>query len=126
MYQRQSGSAKKEHNSNSSQIYTLKPLHYQKIIPNLESQVPYPRSGHRIGADSSNLYSFGGYNPWGRNGIIHQDEDWSNPLFQELWKFNFVSKQWIKYPNSHSLPNELASSALFLHGNILMVFIYFI
>lgn len=111
----------------NSRRYTLKPFHYQKIIPDLECKVPYPRSGHRIGADSSNLYSFGGYNPWMRSDLDQSEGVyWTYPLFQELWKFNFASKQWIKYPNSHSLPNELASSALVLHGNVLMVFIYFL
>lgn len=110
---------------NTSKAYALKPFQYQKITPTTDSKVPYPRSGHRIGADSSNLYLFGGYNPWVRNDELYQisDEegDLTSPLFQELWKFNFASKEWIKYPNSHTLPNELASSALVLHGNILMV-----
>lgn len=108
-----------------SGTYTFKPFHYQKVTPNPGCKVPYPRSGHRIGADSTNLYSFGGYNPWRRSDVDQGDDIyWTYPLFQELWKFNFASKQWIKYPNSHSLPSELASSALVLHGNVLMVLIF--
>lgn len=122
MYQKHSESAKNKEGSSSSRIYIFKPLHYEKVVPNLECKVPYPRSGHRIGADSSNLYSFGGYNPWMRNDL--DDDDDYYPLFQELWKFNFASKKWIKFPNGHSLPSELASSALVLHGNLLMVFFY--
>lgn len=123
MFQTQSDCTKNIEESFSSRIYIFKPFHYQKIIPNPDCKLPYPRSGHRIGADSSSLYSFGGYNPWMRNDLEedHDDNEYY-PLFQELWKFNFASKLWIKYPNSHSLPNELASSALVLHGNVLMVF----
>lgn len=121
----QSRSSVRERNSNSGP-YIFKPYHYEKIMPNMDSKVPFPRSGHRIGADTSNLYSFGGYNLWMRDDAEEDDNDyWTYPLFQELWKFNFASKHWIKYPNSHSLPNELCSSALVLHGNILMVFINF-
>lgn len=108
----------------SSGIYVFKPFRYQKVIPNPDCKHPYPRSGHRVGADSANLYSFGGYNPWMRNDLEEgNDDDEFYPLFQELWKFNFASKHWIKYPNSQSLPHELASSALVLHGNVLMVLI---
>ncbi|KAL3270195.1 hypothetical protein HHI36_009251 [Cryptolaemus montrouzieri] len=107
--------------------YIFRPFKYEEIIPNSKSRIPLPRSGHRIGADSSNFYSFGGYNP-----LITQDEEqteqddfWVNsyPLFQELWKFNFAAKMWHRYPNSETLPVELASNALLLHRNLLMVFI---
>lgn len=123
MYQNHSDCAKNKRGSSSSQNYVFKPLHYEKVVPNQESRVPFPRSGHRIGADSSNLYSFGGYNPWMRIDLDEDDDEYY-PLFQELWKFNFASKTWIRFPNGHSLPSELASSALVLHGNVLMVFIY--
>lgn len=123
MFQNRSECEKDSNSLNQLESYTFKPFDFQKITPNPECKVPFPRSGHRIGADSSNLYSFGGYNPWIRTDENDDDEFyWTYPLFQELWKFNFASKQWIKYPNSHSLPNELASSALILRGNILMVF----
>lgn len=120
MFQKQSDS---DQNKNSGcGIYGFKPFHYEKIIPNPDCKVPFPRSGHRIGADSCNLYSFGGYNPlMGDESEGDDSYTWTYPLFQELWKFNFASKLWIKYPNSNSLPSELASSALLLHGNVLMV-----
>lgn len=112
--------------NNGRRLYIFKPFQYEKINPNPNCKVPFPRSGHRIGADSSNLYSFGGYNPWMATDDDQDDSYLTYPLFQELWKFNFASKKWIKYPNSHSLPSELASSALLLNGNILMVIVYLI
>lgn len=108
-------------------LYKFKPFCYEEIFANNQSKVPYPRSGHRIGADSANIYSFGGYNPLlGNEGIVEIDEVWmhSYPLFQELWRFNFARKEWVRYPNSHSLPMELASNALILHKNVLMVSSY--
>ncbi|CAG9834106.1 unnamed protein product [Diabrotica balteata] len=108
--------------------YSFKVFRYEKIVPNKACKLPFPRSGHRIGADSSNFYSFGGYNPLVRDVVSQrEDEDdfWiqSYPLFQELWKFNFASKEWTKFKNSETLPMELASNALILHGNILMVYV---
>ncbi|KAJ8975865.1 hypothetical protein NQ317_015903 [Molorchus minor] len=74
--------------------YAFKAFQYERIIPNPSSRIPFPRSGHRIGADSSNFYSFGGYNPLVRDEVEHHEDDefWvqSYPLFQELWKFNFA------------------------------------
>ncbi|XP_018563263.1 kelch domain-containing protein 10 homolog isoform X2 [Anoplophora glabripennis] len=106
--------------------YAFKAFNYEKILPNPNSKVPFPRSGHRIGADSSNFYSFGGYNPLVRDEVEHHEDDdfWvqSYPLFQELWKFNFASRQWTRFRNSQTLPMELASNALVLHRNILMVY----
>lgn len=108
-------------------LYLFKAFRYEKIAPNSDSKMPFPRSGHRIGSDSSHFYSFGGYNPLLRDEIEHHEEDdfWinSNPLFQELWKFNFAAREWSKFPNSDSLPMELASNALVLHKNILMVYV---
>lgn len=106
--------------------YAFRAFQYEKISPNKGSKLPFPRSGHRIGADSSNFYSFGGYNPWVRDEVEQNEDDdfWiqSYPLFQELWKFNFASREWTKFRNSETLPMELASNALILHGNILMVY----
>lgn len=117
------------------EMYTFKAFKYKELKPvrgctgfvvgmNNNTVVPYPRSGHRIGADSANFYSFGGYNPLVPNSVETITDDYyvqSFPLFQELWKFNYASRQWTKYPNSRSLPLELASNALLLDGNCLMV-----
>lgn len=108
-------------------IYTFKPFRYEEIKPDINCQVPYPRSGHRLGADSANFYSFGGYNPLLRNDGRERDElrTQAYPLFRELWKFNYAKKEWSKYPNGRSLPLELASNALVLQQNVLMVSFYF-
>jgi hypothetical protein len=44
---------------------------------------PEPRSGHRIVADDSNIYSIGGYNPdfW---NVPNEDENTYYPLFKEV------------------------------------------
>ncbi|XP_057667494.1 kelch domain-containing protein 10 homolog isoform X1 [Diorhabda carinulata] len=106
--------------------YAFKVFQYEKIEPNINSKIPLPRSGHRIDADSSNFYSFGGYNPLSRDDQVREMEDdvWvhSFPLFQELWKFNFATREWTRYKNSYTLPMELASNAMILHGNVLMVY----
>ena len=121
LFSTMTNSSSGDYNSNSISAYAFKPFQYEEIKPNSKSKVPYPRSGHRIGADAASLYSFGGYNPLIDDS--DNDEVWvhSYPLFQELWRFNFAKREWTRYPNSHSLPLELASNALILHKNVLMV-----
>lgn len=112
----------------NSTVYTFKPFSYERVIFSPDNdKIPHPRSGHRIGADSTNFYSFGGYNPLIRLEEYHYEDDSyidSYPLFQELWKFNFASKKWTKFRNSPTLPKELVSNAVLLHRNILMVSLY--
>lgn len=109
--------------------YEFKPFKYEKITPSPGTKLPIPRSGHRIGADAANFYSFGGYNPEVTSDPEYgndQEDDYyvqSYPLFRELWKFNYASKRWTKFCNRDSLPMELASNALVLHRNILMVYL---
>lgn len=105
--------------------YSFKPFCFEAVsfYPG-NVKIPHPRSGHRIGADSSNFYSFGGYNPLIRLEEYHYEDDSyidSYPLFQELWKFNFASKRWTKFENSPSLPKELVSNAVILHRKYLVV-----
>ncbi|CAH0555395.1 unnamed protein product [Brassicogethes aeneus] len=106
----------------SDKGYSFRAFKYEEIKPKNKQRLPHPRSGHRIGADSTNFYSFGGYNP-----TIHSEEDInlvnSYPLFQELWKFNYSTRMWSKFKISGSLPLELASNALVLHRNYLMVYV---
>lgn len=85
---------------------------------------PYPRqrSGHRLVCSDKNLLLYGGYNP--NNSIeVNADGSDSSCLFKELWKFDIVSQQWslILGPSSN-LPPFLASHAMILHGDLLMVF----
>ncbi|KAK9731602.1 hypothetical protein QE152_g13549 [Popillia japonica] len=107
--------------------YTFKIYVDEKIDPNnkLSKRIPLPRSGHRIVCDTKNLYSFGGYNPSVLNDEHRNHDELSVhafPLFQELWKFNFASKKWVRFSSRESLPQELASNAVIRHGNILMVY----
>lgn len=106
------------------EVYKFKPFVIEKVHPNVCSSLPKPRSGHRIVCDSKNLYSFGGYNPHIQNDEGSDDEIWidSYPLFQELWRYNFASKKWIRYASQTSLPKELASNAVLRKGNTLMVY----
>ncbi|XP_060529523.1 kelch domain-containing protein 10 homolog [Cylas formicarius] len=108
--------------------YKFKPFVYERVVisnTDIYRKVPHPRSGHRIGADSSNFYSFGGYNPLIRREEYHYEDDSyidSYPLFQELWKFNYASRRWTKFRNSETLPRELVSNAVILYRNLLMIY----
>lgn len=108
--------------------YCFKIFECEEVKPNKKRKrsLPFPRSGHRIVADSQNLYSFGGYNPlYPCYAVTVMDDDESPvntyPLFRELWKFNYASKVWTPFSNHKSLPQELASNAVIRNGNILMV-----
>lgn len=105
--------------------YEFRPFHVERVAPENKCALPQPRSGHRVVCDSKNLYSFGGYNPHIQNEDENDDEIWieSYPLFQELWRYNFASRKWLRYCNRRSLPKELASNAVIRKGNTLMVYI---
>ncbi|KAK5645440.1 hypothetical protein RI129_006740 [Pyrocoelia pectoralis] len=105
-------------------VYNFKLYKYEKV--NSNSKKPLPRSGHRIVCDTKNLYSFGGYNPLITQNGDERDDDELNinsyPLFQELWRYNFATKQWKCYSGRRTLPQELASNAVIRTGNYLMVY----
>jgi N-acetylneuraminic acid mutarotase len=87
---------------------------------------PKPRSGHRIVCDDVNVYSFGGYNPslsTSDENDLASDNVWSEskPLFRELWKYNIATGLWKKL-EVELIPDILASNAVLLSGNILMVY----
>lgn len=107
------------------EAYSFRPFHVERVFPCEKSQVPQPRSGHRVVCDSKNLYSFGGYNPHIQTEDENNDEIWieSYPLFQELWRYNFAARKWLRYHNRRSLPKELASNAIIRKGNTLMVYL---
>nr|CAI5846140.1 unnamed protein product [Callosobruchus analis] len=123
-------------NDGGPKVYAFRAFRFEKIKPSSTSKVPFPRSGHRIAADSANFYSFGGYNPLARDFEQDGEDDeevaerehgfldgyWIQTLFQELWKFNYASAEWTRYSNGDTMPMELASNALLLHKNILMVY----
>lgn len=104
--------------------YTFQPLklikvNYKFLAPGVD--FPVSRSGHRVIASESHLYSLGGYNPRSalsaaRRGLCL--------LFQELWSYNFSTNKWkllLNGENAQSMPRELASNALAIHNNVLIV-----
>lgn len=81
----------------------------------LNTEQPYPRSGHRIVCiGNHSIYSFGGYNP--------EIED-DRTLFGELWRFDLLSYRWTQElgPKDAGMPNELASMTMCASGNYILV-----
>lgn len=105
-------------------IYNFTPFKFERIKSRTKNknQKPTERSGHRIGANSGNFYSFGGYNPALDEIDNNEENGLLYPLLREIWRFNFASRTWYKYPNTKSLPSELASNAIIIHRNLLMVY----
>ncbi|CAH2086248.1 unnamed protein product [Euphydryas editha] len=86
---------------------------------------PRPRSGHRIACDDVNVYCFGGYNPYlPLNTIQKNNPTWTPamPLFKELWSFSIATKKWTQHKVTKNMPDELASNAMCLNGNCLMIY----
>lgn len=102
--------------------YEVKRVKYKSYTKNGRSR-PFARSGHRIVCDDAAIYCFGGFNP--NMAVVTDDDDdaGSRCLFQELWKYDIVRKEWslVMGPN-HMLPQELASNAMVLLGETLIVF----
>lgn len=107
-----------------SKMYVFRPFAMAEHKPQ-SAERPKARSGHRIVCDSKNLYSYGGFNP----GISDTDPEMQNnstwiaskPLFKELWKFNLITQRWKQLPQQKNMPNELASNAVILRGNLLII-----
>lgn len=92
----------------------------------VKRETPKPRSGHRIVCNESSVFSFGGYNPSlnpSDEEDLASDNIWleSKPLFKELWKYNISTRTWIKL-NVDDIPNILASNAVLLSGQLLIVY----
>lgn len=92
---------------------------YDGLFDKGKNSYPKPRSGHRIVCNDSDLYCFGGFNP-NRGG--HRTNR-TMFLFQELWKFDLFTKKWnVVYSSSiEGMPEELASNAVILKNNMLIV-----
>ncbi|XP_055316110.1 kelch domain-containing protein 10 homolog [Sitodiplosis mosellana] len=75
--------------------------------------IPKPRSGHRVVANETDLFSFGGYNP-----------NIENKLLPELLKFNFLTQKWsiVFSSKSSNMPQESVSNALTLKDNCLVLY----
>lgn len=99
-----------------SRPYELQKVQYRR--PEVTTY-PRPRSGHRIAASDKAIYLFGGFNP--NVGNLEENEV-ANCMFKELWKFDLFSKAWsLILSDKSNLPVELASHAMFLYGDYLMV-----
>ncbi|XP_015599088.1 kelch domain-containing protein 10 isoform X2 [Cephus cinctus] len=103
--------------------YRFKPFRFEIYSPE-NQKWPKGRSGHRIACNERYLYSYGGYNPDAREDTFFQDPTWfiSRPLFKEIWRFNLATHRWKRLPKRRSLPNEMASCAVVLRGDILIVY----
>lgn len=106
-------------------MYVCKPFQFTIHKPS-GSQCPRARSGHRIVCNEKYLYSYGGYNPeiLPDDPEMSKDEIWreSNPLFKELWRFNLSTNKWKRMPGQKNYPIELASTAVILRRNNLIIF----
>nr|CAD7267602.1 unnamed protein product [Timema shepardi]CAD7418290.1 unnamed protein product [Timema poppensis] len=116
-------------NKSNTNVYRFKLFLFEKVKPEITADppnVPKPRSGHRIVCNAHSLYSFGGYNPFipDDDPSIRNDSEWleTKPLFKELWSFNFATRTWKSIQCKGEVPRELASNAVLLEGNTLMVY----
>lgn len=93
----------------------------QKRLIGPKKSKPYARSGHRIVGNDSALYCFGGFNP--NMAVVNNDDDETSSLFQELWKYDFIKNEWtLLMDPSNDLPQELASNAMILHEDVLILY----
>lgn len=114
----------------NSKIYEFIPYRVEKIkcrINNTQNSSIFPtaRSGHRAVCTEGNLYSLGGFNPEHRRNFARRRRRRpSTSLFQELWRFNFATKQWELCLNCEAkdMPEELASNAVTLKNDALIAF----
>ncbi|BFG03244.1 kelch domain-containing protein 10 homolog [Drosophila madeirensis] len=103
--------------------YSFQPLRLVKCAykdKHCAGGFPLARSGHRIIASNSHLYSLGGYNP---RSAVNAARRGRCLLFQELWSYNFATNLWrleLNAENADNLPVELASNALTIHNNVLI------
>ncbi|XP_030386869.1 kelch domain-containing protein 10 homolog [Scaptodrosophila lebanonensis] len=104
-------------------IYCFQPLRLVKCQYKEKHCIggfPLARSGHRIIASKTHLYSLGGYNP---RSALTAARRGRCLLFQELWSYNFATSRWkleLNADNARNMPVELASNALAIHNNVLI------
>ncbi|XP_063984371.1 kelch domain-containing protein 10 homolog isoform X1 [Diachasmimorpha longicaudata] len=106
-------------------MYKFKPFTFELLNPSTNRR-PRDRSGHRIVCNEKYMYSIGGFNPSvpADDPEMSKDEVWreSKPLFKELWRFNLATKTWERYRGQKNLPIELASTAVLLFQQKLIVY----
>lgn len=87
-----------------------------------ELRKPCARSGHAAVADDKYLYVYGGYNP----DISVDDEEMEmedyNPLFKEMWRFDFDRQSWELLKNRGTVPMQLASMSMTRCGHIIILY----
>ncbi|XP_050098285.1 kelch domain-containing protein 10 homolog [Anopheles aquasalis] len=85
---------------------------------------PNARSGHRIVCNDSQIYVFGGFNPnISQQRPGNNEDNGSSCLFQELWKYDTIRNSWtLLLDENNDLPLELASNAMLLCGDTIMIF----
>lgn len=102
--------------------------------------IPKARSGHRVAANETDLFAFGGKRSTTISISIRKsflkkkkicfaywktgyNPDAGTVLFQELLKFNFLTQKWSKVfsANTDKMPKESVSNALTLKDNCLVV-----
>lgn len=99
--------------------FELRRIKHKRLVGPNKSK-PYARSGHRVVCNDSALYCFGGFNP--NMAVVNNDDGDASSLFQELWKYDFIRNEWtILMDPSNDLPQELASNAMTLHEDVLIV-----
>ena len=106
-------------------MYKFKLLQFEEITPN-SRLLPKARSGHRMVADESgDLYSFGGFNELSQSDDeLSQEPEWLKykPLFQELWKFNWRTREWIKLKATGDIPDKLVSHCMCYWNDKIIVY----
>ncbi|CAG2164332.1 unnamed protein product [Oppiella nova] len=115
-------------------MYSFQAFCFHKMQYKDGQTVPTARSGHRIVSTHSDVYSYGGYKPVmdedsdedsDEDMELESDDQWlaTKPLFKELWRFSYVTRQWTRQPLRGVPPPELASHcATLLDNKYLLVF----
>lgn len=120
----------RNHKKQKTTMYTFRPYElvkvnykcYKGFFDKGINSYPRPRSGHRVVCNDSDLYCFGGFNPT----VASRARDGTDRtlfLFQELWKFDLFTKKWnlVYSATVEGMPQELASNAVILRNNMLIV-----
>ncbi|XP_055686745.1 kelch domain-containing protein 10 homolog [Lutzomyia longipalpis] len=100
-------------------MYSFRPYQINRIQYAF-GVAPKPRSGHRIVCTERSIYCFGGFNPNipSNTGVIRDVS-----LFQELWRYDTLSREWeLIFGPGEEMPEELASHAMLMLGNSILIF----
>ncbi|CAF4475798.1 unnamed protein product [Rotaria socialis] len=96
-------------------ISSINLMRFAEVSPLDNNNKPLPRSGHRAVATESDFWIWGGYFP----SFNHQQQ----PMFNELWRFNYARREWTLETVEGDGPNlTLASHSMCLYRNLAFVF----